>query len=159
MSRTPTPLYRELASLVAARANCRKSNNGEWLDKHTESLWYLANNYLPSGSGIDCGTKIDLDASTPNRLVFTFSFHHMNDVGMYDGWTEHALIVTPSLTSGIDLRITGKDRNQVKDYLYEVYHHALTQEVWQVLVGDGEYEWKSSLYHDHGSYVPEGGGI
>jgi hypothetical protein len=83
---------------------------------------------LPSGSGIDCGTELDRAACKPGKLVFTFSYHHMNEAGMYDGWTEHTLIVTPSF-DGIDLRITGRDRNQVKEYLYDIYHNDLTQEV------------------------------
>ncbi len=155
MSLSRTPLYRELASLLQARDNCRKSNNREWLDRHTASMEYLAKNYLPSGSGIDCGTKLDLDASKPNRLVFTFSFHHMNECGMYDGWTEHSLIVTPSLLSGIDLRITGRDRNQVKEYLYETYQYDLTQDVWQS--DDGE--WHSERWEPDAEYVEQGGGI
>ena len=158
MSRSRTPLYRELASLLAARDNCLKSDNSdstEWLDKHTASMEYMAENYMPSGAGIDCGTKLDLVASKPNRLVFTFSFHHMNDNSMLYRWTEHTLIVTPSLTSGIDLRITGRDRNQVKDYLYETYHWALTQEVWQT----GDCEWHSALYEPISAEFSNGAGI
>jgi len=154
MSLSRTPLYQELASLITARNNCIKSNNGERLDKHGASIEHLVRNYMPSGSGIDCGTKLDLDASKPNRLVFYFSYHHMNDVGMYDSWTEHTLIVTPSLISGIDLRITGRDRNQIKEYLYETYQYCLMSEVWQTQDG----VWHSEMYERPG-YVSEGGGI
>lgn len=127
-TRLTRPLYRELSSLLAAIANCKKANNGEWLDKHTERALRLVSNHMPSGAGIDTGTKLDMDKSTPERLVFTFGYHHMNETGYYDGWTEHTLIVTPSLLSGIDLRITGRDRNQIKDYLHETYMMALTQD-------------------------------
>ena len=51
-----------------------------------------------------------------------------DDVGMYDGWTEHELHVTPSF-GGIDLRITGRDRNETKGYLYDVYAIALQAEI------------------------------
>lgn len=124
---TPTPLYREIASLLNAREHCRKRNN-EWFDKHTKTLALLIKKYLPSGEGIDCGTTLD-DSSTPEKLVFTFSYHHMNDAG-YDGWTEHKLTVRPSLVHGIDLHISGCDRNGIKDHLYGVYQGALTQQVW-----------------------------
>jgi hypothetical protein len=155
MSLSRTPLYRELARLLQAQANCRKAGNAEWLDKHGESIRRLVYSFMPSGSGIDGGTTLDLDASKPSRLVFTMSFHHMNEVGMYDGWTHHTLIVTPSLVSGIDLRITGRDRNRVKEYLYEVYHHALTQEVWQTADG----AWHSELYEPTPVCFEQGGGI
>lgn len=123
------PLYREIAQLIGARLNCLKGDNKEWLEKHTEKLEKLVENHMPSGSGIDSGTKIDLDESTAEKLVFTCGYHHMNDGGYYDGWTEHKVIVTPSLTYGFNLRLTGKDRNQIKDYLGETYSYALQTEV------------------------------
>ena len=121
-------LYSEIASLVQARLNCINSGNTEWEAKHEEKILALVKEYLPSGSGIDCGTEIDLDASNPNKLVFNFSYHHMNDGGMYDGWTEHKAIVTPDLASGFSLTITGRNRNQIKEYLHEVYSNDLDGE-------------------------------
>ena len=88
------PLYREIASIVQANNNCEKAGNGEWFDKHHERLAKLID-LLPSGSGIDCGTRIEIDICRPEKLVFTLGFHHMNDGGMYDGWTDHILTVTP----------------------------------------------------------------
>lgn len=122
---TPKPLYQTLASLIQARLNCIKSNNTEWLEKHTANIFELVKNCLPSGSGIDCGTKIDLDMSTPDKIVLHTSFHHMNDCGMYDGWTEHTVTVTPSLQFGFNLKISGRDRNDIKEYLHEVYSNDL----------------------------------
>jgi hypothetical protein len=120
-----TTLVKQIAQTVEARQNCIKSNN-PWADKHKEILNQL-NDLLPSGSGIDNGTKIDIETSKPDRLVFNFSYHHMNEGGYYDGWTHHELIVTPSLVHGFNLRITGRDRNQTKEYLYEVYQSALSE--------------------------------
>lgn len=141
---TRKPLYQELAALLQAQANCRRANNGEWLDRHGESIATLVKNFMPSGSGIDGGTTLDHDASKPNRLVFNLSYHHMNDCGMYDGWTEHTLIVTPSLISGYDIRITGRNRNDIKEYLAEVYGYDLQQEVWQTFDG----QWHSERYEN-----------
>ncbi len=118
-------VYQVIASLQAARDNCNASGNGEWSDKHSVRLSAIIREHMPSGAGIDNGTKLSED-STPERLVFTFGYHHMNDVGMYDGWTEHKCIVTASLVTGITLRITGRDRNGLKDYLYDTFHQALT---------------------------------
>lgn len=83
---------------------------------------------LPSGSGIDCGTKISLSDSKPGRLVLYVGFHHMDEHGSYDGWTYHQVIVTPCF-GGIEVRVTGRNRNGIKAYLAEIYHHALTNEV------------------------------
>jgi hypothetical protein len=75
---------------------------------------------LPSGSGIDAGMTLNYDESKPDRLVFDFEFHHMID-GAYTGWTQHKLIIVPSFVYGFVMRITGPDKNQVKNYLYQVF--------------------------------------
>ena len=82
----------------------------------------------PSGSGIDCGTSIDIASQRPERLLLSLSYHHMNDVGYYDGWTDHNVIITPSITFGLSIRITGRNRNEIKDYLSEVYAQWLAEE-------------------------------
>ncbi len=123
------PLYSTLASLVQARLNCIKANNSEWLIKHEQAACELVKSHMPSGSGIDCGTKLDIDRSNGDKLVFTFSFHHMNENDMYDGWTDHTAIVTPSLAFGFDLMITGRDRNRIKEYLHDIFHYALQTEI------------------------------
>jgi hypothetical protein len=133
----PRPLYKVIASALQARKSCATKPVNEFgLRIHTETL-EQAEKLLPSGSGIDSGTKIDLDRSSEKRIVLTFGFHHMNEGGYYDGWTEHELIVTPSLTSDFDLRITGRDRNDIKDYLYQVYDHALRDIVDAEVSGEG----------------------
>ena len=121
-------LYRELASLVRARLNCEISGNKEWFEKHEARIEELVKNYMPSGSGFDCGTKIDLDKSTPEKLVFYTDFHHMNE-GYYDGWTEHRITVRPSLAFGFTLTISGRNRNEIKDYIHQVFDCALNEEV------------------------------
>lgn len=113
-----------IANALYARENCRKSGNVEWFARWTERLGDLASS-LPSGAGIDCGTTIDLERSTPNRIILALSFHHMDDGGMYDGWTDHEIWVRPDFALGMTLRITGRDRNGIKDYLGDVYAEAL----------------------------------
>lgn len=122
-------LYSELAAAIEARRNCdtRVPRNEEWFDKWTERIMQLQQ-LLPSGSGIDQGTQVDTDESHAEKIVLRTSFHHMNDGGMYDGWTEHTIIVTPSFR-GINLRISGHNRNDIKEYLYETFEYALTREV------------------------------
>lgn len=110
-------LYRHLAGRVQARADCLKTGNDEWVKRHGDAAEQLCKDYMPSGSGVDCGTTIDLDRSKPQRLVFLTPFH------------EHAVIVTPCLYSGFNLRITGRDRNDIKDYLGELFSQALDREI------------------------------
>lgn len=80
---------------------------------------------LPSGSGIDCGTKIE--PTDGRKIVLIVEFHHMDEGGGYDGWTSHKLTVSPSLAYGFDIRIDGRDRNGIKEYLGEVYKSALRE--------------------------------
>ena len=40
--------------------------------------------------------------------------------------TEHKIIVTPRLVYGFELRVTGNDRDDIKDYIAEVMHDALS---------------------------------
>ena len=87
----------------------------------------------PSGSGIDCGTQLAA-VSTPNKLLLKLSFHHMDDHGSYCGWTDHYVRVTPDLEFCFKLTISGKNKRDVKEYLHEVFHHWLDEEVENVAV-------------------------
>jgi hypothetical protein len=131
-------LYRELARLVTARLNCIDSGNVGWKLKHQERIESLVRRYMPSGSGFDTGTHLDLGASDGERLVFFTSFHHMNEAGYYDGWTDHAVRVYPDLADGYRLVIGGRDRNGIKEWIVEVFDAALRQEV--EILTEGQYE-------------------
>ena len=78
---------------------------------------------MPSGSGIDCGCKINIKKSKQQKIVISTSFHHMDESGGYDGWTEHEITITPTF-GFFDLKISGNDRNGIKDYLYSVFYDA-----------------------------------
>lgn len=133
-----TILYKQLASCVDAVIRCQATNNTEWEAKHTETIEKLVYNFMPSGSGIDSGAQLDLDRSTPDKLVFVAPYHHMNDGGMYDGWSDHDVIVRPSLAFGITLKISGSNRQDVKEYLRQEFEDALSQViVWN----DGEHDF------------------
>lgn len=118
-----------IAQLVDARARCKRDGNAEWFERHTETLRSIQRQYLPSGSGIDSGTRIDMDASKLERVVLTTAFHHMDDGGSYDGWTEHTIVITPSFLGRFSVRISGRDRNGIKEYLTDVFNHALDQTI------------------------------
>lgn len=110
---------KDLASKVQAYHNCIASNNQEWKDKHEDAINSICE-ALPHGSGLDGKMQIELPESTSKKLVFFFEYHHMDENGFYSGWTEHNLIITPEF-GNYSMRITGRDRNQTKDYLYDLF--------------------------------------
>jgi len=122
-------LYVELARTVRAYENCAAKENVEWRHKHAERLGTLVREHMPSGSGIDNGTSLNLDKSTGEKLVFETSFHHMDEHGGYNGWTDHTVTVTASLMFGVNIRISGRNRNDIKDLLHEEFQLSLMQEV------------------------------
>lgn len=121
-------VYQILASKAQARINCQEAEDTEWQDRHEEAMLELVEDTAPSGSGFDCGTQIDIDKSTGEKLVFTTSFHHMDEGGSYDGWTEVEIVVSPSLVYGFTLEVIGQDRDDVHDYIGDVFHAWLDSE-------------------------------
>jgi len=120
-------LASDIVNTLVARKNCEKSGNVEWREKWADRLDSLVSE-LPSGGGFDAGTTLDEDKSGPTRLVFKTSFHHMNDGGMYDGWTAHTVTVVPTFT-GLDVKVSGANRSDIKDYIAEVFVSLLSSPV------------------------------
>ena len=123
-------LYQKIASLLNARENCRKSENTEWFNRHTDELESIADNELPHGSGIDSGCTINLDKSNSNKIVIEMEYHHMTEWGMYDGWSDHTITIKPDLFSGFCMSISGRNRNDIKEYLYQVFESVLNEEYY-----------------------------
>lgn len=113
--------YREIAKCLGAYHNCIRSNNSDGTHNWADKIDDLTKKYLPHGSGFDTGTKFDWQRSTHNKLVFNTAFHHMNEGGFYDGWTEHTIIITPDLMFGFNLKITGRNRNDIKEYIHSQF--------------------------------------
>jgi hypothetical protein len=118
--------YERLASLIDQHQECTRRGNTLWAQISGEQIRYLWDR-MPSGSGVDSGCKLQLDVSSGERIVFRMDYHHMNEGGMYDGWTEHTVRVEGSLQFGCRVHIGGRNRNDIKDYL-----HCL---VWDVMTG------------------------
>jgi len=117
-----------LAQALDAWKNCIKKYNAKWSD-HWESEIDRLMDSAPSGSGIDSGTQLDRGKSDGNRLILQADYHHMDEWGHYDGWTQHTIRVYPHLYHGITLTISGRNRNAIKEHLYEVYDYWLQSEV------------------------------
>lgn len=92
-------------------------------DKEAELDKIMKN--APSGSGFDKGTELD-DSSSSNKLIFNTAFHHMDENGYYDGWTDHKVIITPSFINSFDMRISGRNRNNIKEYISDLFNDWLT---------------------------------
>ena len=117
--------YQRLAQLLEARLNCIMSGNQEWQDRHEDAIDAIMKG-APDGSGFDAGTTLELE-NYNGTLIFSTSYHHRNDAGYYEGWTEHKVIVSPDLAHGYSLRVTGKNRNEIKAYIGEVFDDFLTE--------------------------------
>ncbi len=121
-------VYRQLARAAGAYNRCLASGNKEWETKWKEQIDSMLEEF-PSGSGFDNGTQIHLGLSDDEKLVFLTSFHHMNDNGMYDGWTEHVVTVLPSLGLDFHVKVSGRDRNDIKDHISEMFSTVLDAEL------------------------------
>lgn len=120
-------LYKRIAQTLQAIENCQQTGNQVWIDKHTDTLHDLEK-LLPSGSGIDAGCKIG-SGSTHDKIVIEFDYHLMNENGMYERWIDFGLRITPSLCNDFDIHITGRDKDGIKEYLYDLFYDALETEV------------------------------
>ena len=116
----------KLISLIAQTCDWHKVVNDEYMGECEDRIYKLEQ-LLPSGSGIDAGCKIDVEKSSSDKVIITFGYHFLNDAGYYDGWGEYKLIIKPNLSNDFDLRIVGKDRRFIKDYLYDLFDTELRQ--------------------------------
>jgi hypothetical protein len=122
-------LYIALAQSAGAYHRCQETGNLEWATRHKLRCFELVKEWMPSGSGIDSGTEIDLDESGQDKLVFTTSYHHMDDGGCYAGWSDHKITVTPSFVGGFSIEFEGENRDDIQEYLGDMFHEALKQEI------------------------------
>lgn len=121
------PVYKFIATQLARVKNLEK-HNAQRSDKVFDALCMWVKKNGPSGSGIDMGTAMS-EASTQDHIVLGTHFHHMDEHGGYDGWTDHRVHVKASMLFGIDVTVSGRDRNQIKDYLGETYQRWMLSEM------------------------------
>ena len=121
------PLYQAIATAIDAHANCVKSGNREWEQRWSERL-DAYDECLPSGAGFDSGSKIRREEWAFNNaeVLINTSYHHMDEHGGYDGWTHHVVTIRANLAHGFDVDIDGDDRNDIKDYMAEVFDQVLS---------------------------------
>lgn len=120
-------LYQKLAQVLAAYHNSTAANNTEWIVKHSETIDRLCHTFMPTGSGFDAGTMLDVNRSSAEKLIFASAYHHMDANGYYDGWSDLTITVKSSLQFGFNIKITGlrrKNRHDM-DYMMDTFCEAL----------------------------------
>ena len=96
--------------------------------KRMEEKVYNIMKRAPSGSGIDSGTSFIPGECNREQLVFFTEYHHVDENGYYDARTYHRVIATHDLL-GLNIRVTGRNKNNIRDYLTKVYRDWLTKDV------------------------------
>lgn len=81
---------------------------------------------LPGGSGFDLGTTIE--RVTDQNIVFWTAVHRMEPKGVYDGWTEHRVVVSPATGLVIHIDMSIANLNHVRDRIEKVFNEAMAQE-------------------------------
>ena len=107
----------ELALHIKYAKECKEG----YKESHEEAI-EEANQMLPHGSGIDGKCEINLPSSSENKIIIDLEFHHMDEHGSYDGWTTHSITLTPSFVNGFDMKVSGVNRNDIKDYLVDTFN-------------------------------------
>ena len=133
MSTQHRTILRAFSEALQAMRNCEKSGNAEWHGRWSSYIAKLQAE-LPHGSGLDGKVEFILDKCNSRRVVIFVEFHHMKH-GYYVGCTDHEIIVTAT-HCGPEIRVTGKDRNGIKDYLAELFYDALTQPAPELKIED-----------------------
>ena len=136
-------VIKQLSASLGARLTCIELKNLIWQDRWEDLILDIQENYLPSGSGIDSGNKIDLEKSGPEKIIINSAFHVMDENGFYSGWIDYKVIITASLQFDYNIKIIGnfssnKSAYGLKDYLHELYDFALSQTYIRKEISDNE---------------------
>ena len=117
------PLYQEIAWRVAEyhdpHYDWRKKENEEWLRTTVKA----GPKHLDA-----CEAALDLDASTPQKLVFIVSIYGLGNYGPFLR-SKHCMVVRPSLRNVINLRISGRNIPGWDDPMKEGYREWLLSDV------------------------------
>jgi hypothetical protein len=106
-------LYQKIARVVSQENTPLKEKQLSWLQE-----------LLPIGNGIETGCVISLK-STKKRIVIDTAYWHPNNS---DEWTNYQVVITPSFEGEINIRIKGKNEDDIKEYLHEYFRETLMQE-------------------------------
>lgn len=119
---TQSTLFLEFSRLVELRLSCLEKGDDVDAEGYEAQLHKLAETRMPNGAGFDSGTRIDLEQSRRNKLVFHTDYHHMNDSTR----TAHTVTVSPFIQS---FRIGGPNKDGIKQVIQDAFQKALNQVV------------------------------
>lgn len=109
-----------LSRAIVSGRNAEASGNTVWAEKWQARIADIMDG-APWGSGFDNGTHLGSGhKQSDRRLTFATSFHHMSDGGFYDGWSDHIITIDATFT-GLGVKVSGRNRNDIKDYIAEVF--------------------------------------
>ena len=131
-----------LIQLIAKNCQWLKTVNENYRDVCESRLDKLEKE-LPSGSGIDCGCKLDREKSGDSKVIITFDYHYMNGDGYYDGWLSFKAVITPTLSGYQEIKITGRDKQGLKDMLFDTFSSCLLE----TLVDESAFYDESVFYN------------
>jgi hypothetical protein len=114
-------LYQKIARVVSQENTAKKSKELALLQE-----------LLPNGNVIGL-QELNLSTvrcvillkSTKKRIVIDTAYWHP----IIRQWTEHQIIITPSFEGEINIRITGKNQYNVKEYLHDIFRDVLMTEI------------------------------
>lgn len=127
----PITVAEALASKVCAIRNCERSGNTEWRERHAEALRRLIREFLPHGSGFDGSITCETDRSNEDTLRFFAPFHRMDSNGYYCGWVDFTVRARASFIGGLSVKVTGGRDPQLREYVAETFHAALSARITQ----------------------------
>jgi hypothetical protein len=112
-------LYQKIAKVLSQK---------NWAKRAKELS--LLQELLPNGNGIreHEGLAVILLESTKKRIVIETTYWPPHDSYETTRRTVHQLVITPSFEGEINIRVTGKNENNVKEYLQDIFREALMKE-------------------------------
>jgi hypothetical protein len=119
-------IARELARLQRIESDPAHPNYHTNKLNAIETIARMERDYMPHGSGFDAGCTVDMDKSTPEKVVILCPYHHMDEHGGYDGWEDYTVIVTPSLQWGMNVSVKG-GRKDHREYIAETVGYDIEQ--------------------------------
>ena len=113
-----------------AYCRCCKTDNGDWIDKHWDTITEALLEALPHGSGIDYDWHFYSHGKADQDLACSNAYHRMNDVGCYCQVIDFQVIIkhgVRDMFGKIMFRIVGQfgKHQDLKDYLCEIIHESL----------------------------------
>ena len=121
-------LYQKIARVASQKNTIQKGEELKELQK-----------YLPIVKGIE--KSVILLKSTENRIVIDTAYWHE----LLQEWTDHQIVVTPSFEGEINVRVTGKNVENIKSHLNHIFREALLKEEKVLEMYKEGIEWRIFL--------------